>query len=511
MRLVVFANNRVGLEGVRLLRRSGVELVGLVVHPPKTARLREEIIAASGLSADRVFDGSTLREQATIERITALKPDRGLSLFFAYILKQEILDIFRGGVVNLHPSLLPHARGRFPNVWCIVDRLPAGVTLHLIDSGVDTGPIIAQRPVRVESWDTGLTLYDRLEQASLALLAEALPLLSAPEIPTSVQSGDHKTNRGNDVERIDQVELDRTYTGREIIDILRARTFPPHKGAYFIDDNGVRVDLRLELKPELPASNDVSAEPPVASSPSPSTATVRGNGSNYLYAGCKPWHRAQFEQLAATSPGQWHFAASPAELTVERVTELRPRYIFFPHWSWKVPVELTDNYECVCFHVGDLPRDRGGSPVQNQIARGRRSSFLCALRMAQEIDAGPVYTRIPLSLEGGGEEIFLRMTREAQRVIEWMVREEPTPLPQEGTPEFLPRRKPAQSVLDGSQEDLLRVHDHIRMLDADGYPPAFTEMGNLRMTFKRSALYHDHIDADVRITMIDPNRKESKS
>jgi methionyl-tRNA formyltransferase len=221
----------------------------------------------------------------------------------------------------------------------------------------------------------------------------------------------------------------------------------------------------------------------------------------YILAGCKPWHRAAFDDLSARFPGHWHFAATQADLATDRVAALQPRYIFFLHWSWKVPATITDRWECICFHVGDLPKDRGGSPIQNQIARGKRSSFLSVLRMEQEIDAGPIYRKIPFSLEGGAEEIYLRATRESIAVVEWMVREEPQATPQVGTPEVHARRKPEQSRLDGTQTDLLAVHDLIRMLDADGYPKAFLDVGNLRLEFTRSALYAEQLQADVRITL----------
>jgi methionyl-tRNA formyltransferase len=246
LRILTLANNRVGLGAVELLRRDGTEIAGLVVHPEDRARHRAEIIQAAGVPADRIFDGATLRDPAVLARIAALDADLALSVYFGYILRPEFLALF-GSVLNLHPALLPYNRGAHPNVWSIVEGTPAGVTLHHVDPGVDTGDIVAQAEVAIEPVDTAETLYARLEAASLALLAAAWPAIRAGRAPRRPQpAGPGSSHRVRDLAALDRIDLDRRYTGRELIDLLRARTFPPHRGAY-IEVDGKRVYLRLEL------------------------------------------------------------------------------------------------------------------------------------------------------------------------------------------------------------------------------------------------------------------------
>lgn len=72
---------------------------------------------------------------------------------------------------------------------------------------------------------------------------------------------------------------------------------------------------------------------------------------------------------------------------------MSPRYIFFPHWSFVVPADLFEAHECVCFHMTDVPYGRGGSPLQSHILDGQTETNLTALRMVEEVDAVPVYTR----------------------------------------------------------------------------------------------------------------------
>jgi methionyl-tRNA formyltransferase len=225
----------------------------------------------------------------------------------------------------------------------------------------------------------------------------------------------------------------------------------------------------------------------------------------YVVLGAKPWNRRIFDDIIATYPGEWHFIGNPAELSVPAIADLEPRYLFFMHWSWKVPPELVNGYECVCFHMTDVPYGRGGSPLQNLVVRGHRSTRLTALRMVESFDAGPVYMKEELSLEGGtAEEIYLRAAYLSAGMIKTIIEQEPAPQPQQGEPVIFKRRKPTQSRITDIST-LESMHDFIRMLDADGYPNAFFEHGGFRFEFSRAVLYDGRIKADVIITPLEEN------
>jgi methionyl-tRNA formyltransferase len=227
---------------------------------------------------------------------------------------------------------------------------------------------------------------------------------------------------------------------------------------------------------------------------------------SFLVLGNKSWNERIFNQIMKHYPGQWHFIGAKKDLVPETIESLSPRYIFFLHWSWKVPQEIIDKYECVCFHMTDVPYGRGGSPLQNLIVRGHRKTKLTALRMTEEFDAGPVYMKEDLSLEGNAEEIYIRATRLAVEMIERIIREKSKPVPQEGDVTVFERRKPEQSEIP-HLDSLENLHDFIRMLDAEGYPKAFITYKGFKYEFNRSALYNGRIKVDVTITPIEENSK----
>lgn len=226
------------------------EIVGLVLHPKDRQKYGEEIRQAADLPPEKVFDGTHLDDPRVLREIDRLAPDIGVSALFGYILKPDFLALFSQGTINLHPSYLPYNRGCFPNVWSIVDGTPAGVTIHYVDEGVDTGDIIAQRPVAVLPTDTGKSLYRKLERASLSLFEETWPEIEQGRANRQPQTKSEGSFHGSaHVEEIDHIDLDRTYRAGDLINILRARTFSPYNGAYFVVD-GKRVYMRVSLETE---------------------------------------------------------------------------------------------------------------------------------------------------------------------------------------------------------------------------------------------------------------------
>lgn len=188
-----------------------------------------------------------------------------------------------------------------------------------------------------------------------------------------------------------------------------------------------------------------------------------------------------------------------SELSFALLASLRPRFVFFPHWSWHIEDEITSNFTCVVFHMTDLPYGRGGSPLQNLIVRGHRETTISALRCEQTVDGGPIYMKRQLSLLGSAEEILQRASVIIGEMILELIQQEPVPKPQVGLSEVFTRRRPEDGNLVHAR-DLENAYDFIRMLDADGYPHAFLETDQLLIEFRDAVFTGESIDARVRIS-----------
>ena len=246
MRVLFLGNNRVGLQVARYLREQKETVVGAVLHPATRRKHGDEILGALDLHPGQIFDGSRLDDPEVVRAIAALEPGIGVSAFFGYILRPAMIGLFPEGCINLHPAYLPFNRGANPDVWSIVDGTPAGATLHYVDEGIDTGDIISQLQVVIDPADTSGSLYEKLEQACMQVFTRAWPMIREGTSPRVVQGESGSFHRTDDVKQIDEIRLDDEYRARELINVLRARTFPPHRGAYFkIGDR--KVYLRLQL------------------------------------------------------------------------------------------------------------------------------------------------------------------------------------------------------------------------------------------------------------------------
>jgi len=219
---------------------------------------------------------------------------------------------------------------------------------------------------------------------------------------------------------------------------------------------------------------------------------------NYLVVTIKQWNLEVYEKHISKLEGSWSLITDKENLTLENIKKINPKYIFFPHWSWIVPKEITDSYDCVCIHMTDLPYGRGGSPLQNLIIKGHKVTKITALKMTQELDTGDIYHKVSLDLLGSAQEIFIEAANKAYELIKFIVENNPAPQPQEGEVVNFNRRKPSQSEIP---KDITfdNIYDYVRMLDADTYPAAYIDFGGFRLLFKKAKLDNGKLTMEVDV------------
>lgn len=222
---------------------------------------------------------------------------------------------------------------------------------------------------------------------------------------------------------------------------------------------------------------------------------------NIVIATIKPWnieYANQFKRKYADRY-QIHIITDRKDLTYNVLEKIQPQYVFFPHWSWIIPEKIHQDFDCIVFHMTDLPFGRGGSPLQNLIARGLENTKLSALKVDSGMDTGDIYLKEDLNLNGTAEEIFIRAANLIfTKMIPTILETQPTAKKQTGTVTNFTRRKPEESQLHSDME-LTQLYDQIRMLDADGYPKAFIEFGKYKLVLSRASLKHGKVIADVEI------------
>jgi methionyl-tRNA formyltransferase len=220
----------------------------------------------------------------------------------------------------------------------------------------------------------------------------------------------------------------------------------------------------------------------------------------FVIVSSKPWYFGLKNDLKAKTGCRVFLISEKEQFTFEKISQLNPRYIFIPHWSHIIPKEIHESFECIIFHMTDLPYGRGGSPLQNLIHRGHKDTQISALRCTSELDSGPIYLKRPLDLRGSASEIFHRAAKVIKVMIEEIIDKDPDPEPQQGEPTIFRRRTPQESNMCEAQlTSLGGVFDFIRMLDAPTYPLAFVESGDFLIEFSHARLFDNSVEARVTI------------
>ena len=216
----------------------------------------------------------------------------------------------------------------------------------------------------------------------------------------------------------------------------------------------------------------------------------------YLFCAYRDWAKELYKLLSKRHKNMI-LIKNPKQLTVNYVEKINPKFIFFPDCSWIVPDKIVENFRCVCFHESDLPKFRGGSPIQNQIIRGIKKTKTTAFFMNDKIDSGDVLLKKSLSLEGTLDEIFQRMKKNDYEMVNSIIKGNFKIQKQKGVPTYYKRRKPEESELNLNKSKEY-VYNFIRML-SDPYPNAFVKIGKHKIVFKSATLVNGKLSIEGEI------------
>ena len=179
-------------------------------------------------------------------------------------------------------------------------------------------------------------------------------------------------------------------------------------------------------------------------------------GNNILVATVKSWNVGNFNKIKEEYKDyNWYLITNKEELTHDYLNKIKPAFIFFPHWSWMIPEEIYENFNCIVFHMTDLPFGRGGSPLQNLIVRSIYETKISAIRVVGKLDAGPVYLKENLSLHGTAEEIYMRASDTFFKMIREIIEKKPEPKQAKPTEKPLekPKEVPSAAELKEKKEE----------------------------------------------------------
>lgn len=152
--------------------------------------------------------------------------------------------------VNVHPGFNPFNRGWYPQVFSIINGLKAGVTIHEMDEQLDHGPIIVQKEYTIEPWDTSGSAYAKIMALERELVLEHFVNIRDRKYTATKPASEGNLNLKREFENLRQIDLEECGTFGQFLNRLRALTHEPFNNAYFIDESGRKVFVRVTLQPD---------------------------------------------------------------------------------------------------------------------------------------------------------------------------------------------------------------------------------------------------------------------
>ncbi len=247
---VAFAGDRaVAVDALDHLVAQGVRPVALLLGG-ETASHHEALLArCSDAPPQLVFRGAEFRTAEALGSLADLDLDVLLSVHFPFLIPRELLAMPRLGCFNLHPAFLPYGLVWHTVTWAILEDVPIGATLHMMDEGIDTGDIVHQRELAIGPGDVAGDLYPRLFRLELEVLKEAWPQVAAGTFRRTPQASEGTLHRKRDLlaSGVQRLELDETTTARDVLRRLRALTTSNVDEAAYFEEDGARYSVQVRI------------------------------------------------------------------------------------------------------------------------------------------------------------------------------------------------------------------------------------------------------------------------
>lgn len=224
--------------------RAGHEVVLAVTQPDKPKgrgnAMQFPPVKECALSHGiEVFQPKKIREDANVEYLKKFDADIFIVVAFGQILTKNILDMPKYGCVNVHASLLPKYRGAAPIQWAVINGdAITGVTTMRMDTGIDTGDMIAKREVRIAEDETGGSLFDKLAEVGAKLCVETMDMLEKGTAQFTPQNNDANTHTSKITKELGNIDWKKPAV--EIERLIRGLN--PWPSAYtHLDDKAFKI------------------------------------------------------------------------------------------------------------------------------------------------------------------------------------------------------------------------------------------------------------------------------
>tara|TARA_B100000780_G_C21070101_1_gene430543 strand:+ start:252 stop:914 length:663 start_codon:yes stop_codon:yes gene_type:complete len=216
---------------------------------------------------------------------------------------------------------------------------------------------------------------------------------------------------------------------------------------------------------------------------------------SYIIITKKFWHKLNFKKLDK------RFVVQNA-LNLRVIKKINPKIIFFIHWSKIIPDTIYKKHLCIQFHTSELPKFRGGSPIQNQIINNIKNTKITAFKINSIIDGGEICLKKNIELSGSAQKIYIDIEKKVIQMIHQIVKKKKLKFTKQyGKSSYYKRRKPEDSKMNlDKHKSINDLYNLIRCTDADNYPKAYLSFKNFMVELFDAKLKSKNLYAKIKIS-----------
>ena len=240
-RVVVFGYGELGISAVETLQNLGAQISAMVVPSNRTGPNVETCISyAQEHQIPLLYQPPRKAIDPFLVELSKIEPEFILVWSYTMILPESVIRIPSGDAINVHGGLLPQYRGGHVMQWAIINgEKETGVTLHYMDQGIDTGPIIAQGRFPISHSDDAVSVQDNLKNTGVELLRTWWPKISCGTAPRITQ--EESTAHYYPLRTVEDGKINWNHSCGNIHNLVRALVAPWPGAFTFCDDKKIIV------------------------------------------------------------------------------------------------------------------------------------------------------------------------------------------------------------------------------------------------------------------------------
>jgi len=239
---IIFADSFVGYEIVKFIF---LNYPDDIFHIVVTSELNEIYsFAKSNKLSVIVF-----QSQKYEEIMSNIEFETGFLIWWPIIIKEELIKKAKKGFINTHPSFLPNNRGKNYNFWTLIEECPYGVSIHSVNKDIDSGDILLQKKIEYDWTDNGETMFYKARNEMVNLFKEFYPKYKNNKLKSIIQNLDNGSfHHGYEMETKSLLNLSNDYNLKNLLNLLRARTFSGKPACHFKDKlTNKMYEVRVEI------------------------------------------------------------------------------------------------------------------------------------------------------------------------------------------------------------------------------------------------------------------------